>query len=368
MSSVSRRPRSLAYVLLVLLSFTIASCSGDGTPTTPTGSATPTAPSGPSVPAPTPSGSLTVSCDITSLDLGFEGTRAVTCVATSVGGFAGQVQFLCGGVPAGVTCQPRSPSATLTVGASVSWVTDLTYTDRVAYGQSGISLVAKMVGTPATMSQPLQRIDFTKNGETVSRPCPSIAEVAQLAADLKLQVDFDPTGGRSSGCKAPDGGRDLTILEAQVYRALSLARHLQFDQPLPWTNEPLYVWLTHSIKAIRFRTGLTNSFCCEPADTINLQVDGNILLQPMQFNFQNLVHFLGLVVHEARHNNGFPHTCGVWDRSRDELGAWAAHHYYWAFLADHINLAIMPDVPYYQGQFRAAADGLCQRAFCNGCR
>ena len=34
-----------------------------------------------------------------------------------------------------------------------------------------------------------------------------------------------------------------------------------------------------------------------------------------------------LFVHEARHNNGKPHTCGANDQTLDELGAWGAQYY-----------------------------------------
>src|SRR5262245_20631363 len=72
--------------------------------------------------------------------------------------------------------------------------------------------------------------------------CPTPAEVAVTDSALILSFEGDPTVGRIV-CTAAQSSRDLTLLQAQVYRVLTIARRLTFDRPLPWTPLSFYEWL-----------------------------------------------------------------------------------------------------------------------------
>src|SRR5712692_2971841 len=132
--------------------------------------------------------------------------------------------------------------------------------------------------------------------------CPSPTEVAASDRDLTLTFENDPTIGRTV-CSAAQSSRDLTLLQAQVYRVLTVMRQLTFDAPLPWTSNSLYGWLVSSIRGIRLRGDIGTSFCCVPADTIDIQTQNLAALQfPSDFRWVGTL--MVLFVHEARHNNG----------------------------------------------------------------
>ena len=100
--------------------------------------------------------------------------------------------------------------------------------------------------------------------------CPTPAEVSAIDRELVLTFERDPTSGRVI-CSAAQSSRDLTLLQAQTYRALNVTKRLTFDAPLPWTASSLYQWMVSSIHGIRFRTDISASFCCDPAATIDIQ-------------------------------------------------------------------------------------------------
>jgi uncharacterized repeat protein (TIGR01451 family) len=162
--------------------------------------------------------------------------------------------------------------------------------------------------------------------------CPSSAEVAALDADLSIAFESDPTAG-TLVCRAADGSVDLTRFEERSYQALRVVQALRFSRPLPWTSEDLYTWLVATIDGIRFRADIVNSFCCDPLNVINVLASSNSaalftnrwMAAEAPIGLDDLV---ALVVHEARHNNGKPHTCnGVDDQTIGELGAWGVEYY-----------------------------------------
>jgi uncharacterized repeat protein (TIGR01451 family) len=162
--------------------------------------------------------------------------------------------------------------------------------------------------------------------------CPSSAEVAAIDADLSIAFESDPTEG-TLVCRAADGSVDLTRFEERSYQALRVVQALRFSRPLPWTSEDLYTWLVATIDGIRFRADIVNSFCCDPLNVINVLASSNSaalftnrwMAAEAPIGLDDLV---ALVVHEARHNNGKPHTCnGVDDQTVGELGAWGVQYY-----------------------------------------
>jgi uncharacterized repeat protein (TIGR01451 family) len=161
--------------------------------------------------------------------------------------------------------------------------------------------------------------------------CPSSAAVAAINADLEITFEGDPTAG-SLVCHASDGSVDLTRFQERAYQALRVMKALRFSRSLPWTSQNLYDWFVASIDGIRFRADTVSSFCCDPVNVINILASSN-----SSALFTNrwiaatdpvgLEGLLAVLVHEARHNNGKPHTCGSDDQTVGELGAWGAEYY-----------------------------------------
>ncbi|HTX90996.1 MAG TPA: hypothetical protein VMC09_07240 [Anaerolineales bacterium] len=159
--------------------------------------------------------------------------------------------------------------------------------------------------------------------------CPTAAEIARVNADLTLSFETDPTAGQLA-CRASDGSADLTPVMKHAYQSILVMRLLHFSQPLPWTDKQLYDWFVGSIHGIRFRQDFRYSHCCDPANVIDIQDGPNTLLAMTDLWIDpaynaGLMDTTILLVHEARHNNGLPHTCpdGANDQTIAELGAWA---------------------------------------------
>jgi hypothetical protein len=190
--------------------------------------------------------------------------------------------------------------------------------------------------------------------------CPTPAEVAAIDRDLVLTFDSDPTAGRTT-CTAAQSSRDLTLLQAQVYRSLNVMRRLTFDAPLPWTSSSVYQWMISSIRGIRLRGDIGTSFCCDPAGTIDIQAQNLSALQfPTDFRWVGTL--IVLFVHEARHNNGFPHTCGTNDNTIAELGAWGTQYYMDLFLGTHSDPAFITSAQ--RTAFTQDATSICSSRFC----
>ncbi len=163
--------------------------------------------------------------------------------------------------------------------------------------------------------------------------CPTAAEIAEVSQAVTLAFETDPTAG-TLVCKASDGSADLTALKKRAYQSILIMKHLSFDAPLPWTNKNLFNWFAGAITSIRFRSNITYSYCCEPANTINIAVAGNSYLMLTGRWIDDsigggLMDTMVLFAHEARHNEGYPHTCanGQDDKTLGELGAWGVQYY-----------------------------------------
>ena len=191
----------------------------------------------------------------------------------------------------------------------------------------------------------------------------SAAEIASINRDLRLSFESDPTRG-TLVCSSAEGSSNLTLMQARVYRSLLAMRQLSFDAPLPWTKDHVYRWMTETIDGIRFRADIKYSFCCDPPDTINVLAT-TIGTPPSRggapTDFRQIESFLGLIVHESRHRNRRPHSCGNKDTTLKELGAWAAHYYFHLWVADHAPDFISPSM---RDEFRTSAVRICQEQFC----
>jgi uncharacterized repeat protein (TIGR01451 family) len=204
--------------------------------------------------------------------------------------------------------------------------------------------------------------------------CPTAAEVAAVNAGLVLE--FDPT--LSAGplvCTAAAGSADLNETERRVYAILGVLRGMTFSRPLPWTRLRVYPWLVGAIDGIRFRSDISSSYCCDPANFIDVAVEPGhafLTLTPLWIDPSGGggLYDTGVVfVHEARHNEGRPHTCGggTNDQTVDELGAWGVQYYFgiWAALFSGSYLdAPGGDPALYRESALRHAEGVISTRFC----
>jgi hypothetical protein len=199
--------------------------------------------------------------------------------------------------------------------------------------------------------------------------CPTPAEVAAADRDFVLSFDYDVTANRIV-CSVTQSSRDLTLLQAQTYRVLTMMRRLAFDAPLPWTSGSLYAWMASSIRGIRFRGDeIGNSFCCDPANTIDIKAtlgpnNSGLAALVLPGDVRAVGTLMVLFVHEARHNNGIPHTCAdrVKDKTIAELGAWGVQYHLDLFLANRSDPAFIPASA--RAGFMQDAQQVCALDFC----
>ncbi len=199
----------------------------------------------------------------------------------------------------------------------------------------------------STLALPHGRPTATPEFSTVDEffeRCPTAKEIAALLADLKITFEVGPTRG-TLACKESEGSRDLTPLQKRAYQSIMIMKAIDFDSPLPWTDKNLYQWFIDTIDGIRFRADAQNSFCCDPANVINIQVAENSYIfltgrwidPPMG---GGLMDTMVLFVHEARHNEGYGHTCnGQDDQTIAEMGSWGVQYYLLQWLAQHTDPA-----------------------------
>jgi hypothetical protein len=199
--------------------------------------------------------------------------------------------------------------------------------------------------------------------------CPTREQIASIDADLRLRFEADPTAGDPLSCTAAAGSRDLTPMKKRVYNTLLVIRQLQFDRPLPWTKLSLYEWLTRAIRGIRFRDDIKNSSCCDPGRVINLIASRSAVAMTDRWVEPTLGNGLDvwvlLLLHEARHADGFPHTCGTKDQTLEELGAWGVQYYLAQWLAHHTDQAFFSSGPIrHTDRLLKQAEMLRKNSFC----
>lgn len=201
--------------------------------------------------------------------------------------------------------------------------------------------------------------------------CPTAAEVASINADLTLAFEKDPTAG-TLACRAAAGSADLTPMKRRIYQTILAMRQLSFTDPLPWTSKGLYQWFIDAIDGIRF-TDTEFSFCCEPANMIVIGTAANMYHITTDrwsgtFIDGGLRDTMVLLMHEARHNEGKPHTCGSSDNTVAEMGSWGVQYSIFRWLAERADpLFVLPldDFPTrYRDGARSAAEQTRSVRFC----
>lgn len=203
--------------------------------------------------------------------------------------------------------------------------------------------------------------------------CPTAAQLSAIDRDLRVEFDVDPTAREPLACRSSEGSRNLSPAKRRVYNTLLLMQRIEFDRPLPWTTASLYQWLTSAIRGIRFRADIKNSFCCNPARVINLNIGPAVAgrvstdrwVEPAQGADVGLNGLMLIIAHEARHTESGPHTCGTNDRTLEELGSWAVHYYLMRWLADHTDQAFFSSGPRnYNARLKDRADTILKRQIC----
>ena len=166
--------------------------------------------------------------------------------------------------------------------------------------------------------------------------CPSRDEIKAIDRDLELSFIDDLTAQRPLVCTEAQGSVDLTEVQWGAYQALRMMKATEFIEPLPWTDS-LYDWFVHAVDGIDYDGTVDNSYCCRGGRiVIGAKLDRDDgSLPSLIFWYRNkdriwsvgggesLVSHIQLLVHEARHNEGVPHTCGSDDETFEEMGSWA---------------------------------------------
>jgi hypothetical protein len=207
--------------------------------------------------------------------------------------------------------------------------------------------------------------------------CPSASDVASINRDLVLTFTSDPTATQPLSCTAGRGSANLTVFQERVYQALLAIRIIPFDAPLPWTSKPLYTWLVAAIGGISFDSIQGgSSYCCAPARVIHINATSNScalggtttrwIASEMPCGLDALI---AVIVHEARHSEGHPHTCGSNDNTIDELGAWGVVYYLFRWFGEHTGTFLtpsdgLPSAGFYRATAEAQAQQTCSSRFC----
>ena len=167
-------------------------------------------------------------------------------------------------------------------------------------------------------------------------PCPTRAEVEEIQRDFKVYVNSDVSAGVLS-CHARDGSVDLTIVQENIYQSLLFFRRVRFDRPLPWTSRSIYDWARNAVGNGIYIESKGNSHAALNSHAIHLAITSYTWLRRSIDDV-----FYGAILHEGRHAEGLPHTCGLTaeygntrDMSVPEMGAfgvqylldyWVGHH------------------------------------------
>jgi len=229
---------------------------------------------------------------------------------------------------------------------------------------------------PPPTATPRAGIPVDANIDAALARCPTAAEIALVERQITLTFVDDPTAPKLV-CHASDGSVDLTRLEEFAYQAVLSMRRIKFDAPLPWTDKNMFRWFTDAVTGIQFAK-TAYSHCCEsPMDiviTTDITIPDDVYWDKDGWGVSGLI---GLLAHEARHAEGYLHTCAYDeaaggygdDQTMEEMGAWAVNALFFKWIAEHSDVAYMTPVnapsELYREKAAESADYLIAHRICD---
>jgi len=212
--------------------------------------------------------------------------------------------------------------------------------------------------------------------------CPTAAEIAFVDERIEITFGDDPTAPELV-CRAADGSADLTRLQERAYQAVLTFRRIKFDTPLPWTDRAPLAWFVRAAKGLRFEySDFSHYSIADEEIVIRSNPDMGFYgdehwISRDPDHLYGLSSLVGLLVHEARHGDGYLHTCAYSeeaggygdDQTMEEMGAWAVNALYFKWIAEHSDLEYMTpiDAPSELYRERAAhtAEYLTENRICD---
>lgn len=230
------------------------------------------------------------------------------------------------GATAPLTAELRDDAGALVTGRTVTW----TSSDPgvIAASPAG-AITAVAVGGPVTVTA---TADGRRGELTVTAVPGIITGIADIAALVRQCPDDDPAfptiaadfqlrenGVPLAPTLACDGSfaavpTALLTDELIAYQVLRIAYHLSVGTAgrLPWTDQPLYAWMTGAIAGINFKTAPGQLYCCDLIDgrryfSMSRLDDFN---RDQKRDWPGLASSLDFFLHEIRHTDGPGHTTG----------------------------------------------------------
>jgi hypothetical protein len=203
------------------------------------------------------------------------------------------------------------------------------------------------------------------------RRCPTAPQVGSVLSRVHVVFESDATAP-TLVCTAAEGSADLTRLQERMVQALLIMDRVEFDEPLPWTDLELFDWFARSIDGIRVED-VEYSSCCDATGYMSVKSSGLAAVDTERWidpsNGAGLSDLVGLLVHEARHNEDKPHTCdGGNDATVAEMGAWAVQAFLFQWFAQHLDQSFFattdPWPGYYTEQMLFAAEQTLSGRIC----
>src|SRR3972149_485020 len=232
-------------------------------------------------------------------------------------------------------------------------------------------------GTPIPSETPTPTMESPEGNQTVDEllsRCPSAEEIAEIDATISFRFENDQWPGESTAtppppgdgpfgplvCRREQGSANLDLVQRRVYQAFLIIRNLEFDAPLPWTDESLYEWLVDSIDGVRINPAfeIIGAGCCKPENYVVVShafwgqpdrwVDPEFVPPAPFLDFDprkglrpgGIYPFVVLLIHAARVNEVSGFNCSPYGESTDrggefgydqkleELGPWGPGHYF----------------------------------------
>jgi hypothetical protein len=172
--------------------------------------------------------------------------------------------------------------------------------------------------------------------------CPpesAIADITEVAVTFGEAVTTGPLV-----CTVADGSRDLTERQRRAYWGLIMMKRLRYSEPLPWTNRSLYDWFTSTVQLVIFDASGDYSRASASRRLIIIEQNpppaGGTPVPELPW--ATISRLVGGFVHEARHVEGYRHTCGNDDRTVAEMGAFGVHNLYMVWNGTHSDPSIVP--------------------------